>query len=69
MVEKNNNNKDLKFIKEFTNIKISDICKELNRDKSNIYKRGKYADEVKKEIDKKIIKLYNNYVDAGDIDG
>ena len=56
-------NRDLKFIKEFNNIKISNICEEKNIDKSNVYKRGKYADEVKKEIDKKIVKLYNNYID------
>lgn len=63
-------NRDLKFIKEFNNIKISNICEEKNIDKSNVYKRGKYADEVKKEIDKKIVKLYNNYIDreTGDDD-
>ena len=56
--------RDLKFIREFGSIKITNICKDLNIDKSNIYKRGKNADKIKKEIDKKIIKMYNNYVDA-----
>lgn len=61
-------NRDLKFIKEFNNISISNICKDKKIDNSNMYKRGKHADEVKKEIDKKLIKLYNNYVESGEDD-
>lgn len=67
MVNKNEN-KDLKFLREFSSISVASICREKNIDNSNIYKNGKKADKVKKEIDKKIINLYNNYVNAGDED-
>ena len=67
MVNKNEN-KDLKFLREFSSISVASICREKNIDNSNIYKNGKKADKVKKEIDKKIINLYNNYVNAGDDD-
>lgn len=53
-------NKDryLKYIKNFSKIKISEICRELKIDKANIY-RGtasienikKIKDEIKKRID------------------
>lgn len=65
LVEKNKS-KDIKFIREFSNITVASICRDLNVDNSNIYKNGKKVDVIKNEIDKKIIKLYNNYVNAGD---
>lgn len=62
-------NKDLKFLKEFSNITVASVCREEKIDNGNMYKKGKNADKVKKAIDKKIIKLYNNYVDSqGDDD-
>ncbi len=67
LVEKNKS-KDIKFIREFSNITVASICRDLNVDNSNIYKNGKKVDVIKNEIDKKIIKLYNNYVKAGDDD-
>lgn len=60
--------KELKFIKGFNQISTAKICKEKNIDVSNVYKRGKRADEIKKEIDKKIIKLYNEYIEGGEED-
>lgn len=59
-------NRDLNFIKEFNKISVTNICKDIKVDYSNVHKRGKHADDVKKEIDKKIIKLYNNYVESGE---
>lgn len=64
-------NKDIKFIREFANISVSGVCKDLKIDNSNIYK--KYANKkdikkIKKEIDNRIINLYYNYSMAGDDD-
>lgn len=59
-------NRDLDFIKGFNQISVISICKDKKIDNSNMYKRGKHADEIKKEIDKKIVKLYNNYVESGE---
>ena len=53
--------RNLKFIKNFSAIKLSDILKEYKINPSNFYK-GKVSLEkvslVKKEIDKHIINLY-----------
>lgn len=65
-MDEKNNNKDLNFLKEFSTITVASVCKEEKIDSGNMYKRGKNADKVKSAIDKKLIKLYNNYVDAGD---
>lgn len=71
LVEKNDN-KDINFIREFSNITVASICRNLDYDNSNIYKNSKKniekVEKVKKEIDKRIIKLYDNYVNAGDDD-
>lgn len=55
-----NKERDLKYIKGFTKIKLSEICKELNVDKSNIYRGNASSDTVKKvkeEIKKRIDQL------------
>lgn len=54
-------NKDLEFIRGFNQINIAEICRNFGIDKSNIYKRGKYCDIIKKEIDKQVFKLYSDY--------
>ena len=63
-------NKNERFIREFSDISVASICRDLNIDNTNIYKKygRKNIDKVKKEIDKKIVKLYDNYVNAGDDD-
>lgn len=58
--------KELAFLREFSNISVASVCREINVDNSNLYKRGKNAEKIKKEIDKKIIKMYDNYINAGD---
>lgn len=53
-----NKERDLRYIKNFSKIKISEICRELKVDKANIY-RGtasienirKVKEEIKKRID------------------
>ena len=51
---------DLEYIKNFNQITISSICKELKIDKSNLY-AGRLSDdkvkEVKNELEKKIEEL------------
>ena len=53
--------RDLKFIKDFSGIKLSDILKENKIDPSNFYK-GKVSQEkvklIKDQIDKEIIRIY-----------
>lgn len=53
--------KDLKFIKDFSGIRLSDILKENKIDSSNFYK-GKVSEEkvriVKDKIDKEIVRIY-----------
>lgn len=49
--------KNLKFIKDFSKIKISNICKELNIDKSNLW-RGTLSNEKIEIIKNEIIKKY-----------
>ncbi len=55
-----NKEKDLKFIKDFSKIKIATICKDLNINKSNLW-RGNASPEatrkVKEEIQKHIKEL------------
>ena len=58
--------KELAFLREFSNISVASVCREINVDNSNLYKRGKNAEKIKNEIDKKIIKMYDNYINAGD---
>lgn len=59
MIEKES--KNLRFIKEFSNITITGICKDLKIDTSNLYKRGRKKDtqRVRKEIEKRYTNLYN----------
>ena len=55
-----NKERDLKFIKEFSKISLTNICKELNVDKSNIYRGISSPDKikiVKEEIQKKLEEL------------
>lgn len=53
--------KDLKFIKDFSGIRLTDILKENKIDPSNFYK-GKVSSEkvsiVKDQIDKEIVRIY-----------
>lgn len=60
-MEKQDKEKDLKFIKDFSGLQLKDILESVNVDRSNLYK-GKISAEkmklVRKEIDKRIIKLY-----------
>lgn len=52
-----NRERDLRFIKEFRKIKLSNICKELKIDKSNVY-RGIASAENIKAVKNEIIKRY-----------
>ncbi len=48
---------DIKFIKDFIDISIIDICKELKVDKANLYRGNASADathKVKEELEKRI---------------
>ena len=61
-IPKNINNEDLLFIKGFTNITISKICKELKISRATLIS-GRYVNEekyrmVRKELEKRIAKLY-----------
>lgn len=51
-------NEDLEFIKGFSKIKVSSICKELDIDKSNLF-QGKSSYEKTKKVKDKIIEKYN----------
>lgn len=55
-----NKQRDLKYIKDFSKINIRDICKELNIDKSNVYRGIASAEkirQVKEELQKRVEKL------------
>lgn len=61
-IPKNINNEDLLFIKGFTSITITNICKDLNINRANLIS-GRYVNEdkyklVKKELERRIAKLY-----------
>ena len=61
-IPKNINNEDLLFIKGFTDITVSSICRDLNINRANLIS-GRYVNEdkyrlVKKEIERRIAKLY-----------
>ena len=58
MMKNNLYNKDLEFIKAFSKIKISSICKELCIDRSNLL-NGKSSNENIKKVKDKIIEKYN----------
>lgn len=52
-----NKEQDLKFIKEFKSITISNICKDLKVDKSNVYRGLASAETIRKvreEIERKL---------------
>ena len=42
-----NKQKDIKYIKDFSKINIRDICKELNIDKSNVYRGIASAEKIR----------------------
>ncbi len=44
-----NKERDLKFIKDFSKIKVAAICKELKIDKSNLW-RGNASEEAVKKV-------------------
>lgn len=51
---------DLKYIKEFSKIKITEICREQKIDKSNLYRGTASAEstkKVKEELKRRIEKL------------
>lgn len=61
-VPKNINNEDLIFIRGFTSITLTDICKRLKVSRGTLIS-GNYVDEnkyklVRKELEKEIAKLY-----------
>ena len=49
---------NLKFIKEFSKIKIATICKELGIDKSNLW-RGNASEEAVKKVREELEKRIN----------
>ena len=55
-----NKEKDLQFIKDFSSINISQICKDLKVDRSNVL-RGRASEEttnkVRKEIENRLATL------------
>lgn len=61
--------KDIDFIKGFSNISVTQICKDNNIDMSNLYnrcdtpKQRKNARLIRKEIEKKITNLYEEGFD------
>lgn len=55
-----NNEKDLKYIKNFSKITISSICKELNINRANVLNgkaSAKNIEKVRKKIEEKIKEL------------
>lgn len=53
---------DIKFIKDFIDISIIDICKELKVDKANLYRGNASADkthQVRVELEKRIKNIIN----------
>lgn len=57
MEHKSSENKDLKFIKSFSKIKISEICKKLKIDKCNLW-ANKTSHENIKLVKEEIIAEY-----------
>ena len=58
-------NKYYDFINGFSKIKVSSILKKAEVFSSNFYTKkvsSEKLEEIKKEIDKQIIKLYNDFV-------
>ena len=53
-----NKERDLKYIKDFSKIKVAAICKDLNVDKSNLW-RGNASGEVVKKVKEEIKKRIN----------
>lgn len=53
-----NKEKDLKFIKDFSKIKISTICKELGINKSNVW-AGNASEEAIRQVRKELIRRIN----------
>jgi len=52
-------NEDLKFIKEFSKITIAGICRDLNINKSNLW-RGTAKKDAIKRVAEEIRKKYKN---------
>lgn len=52
-------NEDLEFIRKFAKITIAGICKDLNINKSNVWRGTAKKDTIKKVADE-IRKKYNN---------
>ncbi len=55
-----NKERDLRYIKNFSKIKLSEICRELKINKENIYRGTASSDAIKKvkeEIKKRIDQL------------
>lgn len=67
----NSKEKDLYFIKEFSNIKVSEICNDLKIDRSNIYRGIASAktmalvrEEIMNKYDKLLKEYYENNIDS-----
>lgn len=54
---------DLEFIKEFQKIKLTDICKELKIDYSNLY-AGRTGKTNEKRVKEELIKRYNKLLEG-----
>lgn len=54
-----NKEKDLQFIKDFSKINVSQICKDLNIDRSNVL-RGRASEEKTKLVKDEILKRLEN---------
>lgn len=54
-----NKERDLKYIKNFSKIKISEICRELKVEKANLY-RGTASAEAIKKVKEEIKKRLND---------
>lgn len=64
MEKSNYKEKCYKFITEFSSIKMTDICKSLGIHRTNILSGNASLDkmiQVKDEISKRIIKIYEEY--------
>lgn len=57
-----NKERDLKFIKDFSKIKIAAICKELKVDRSNLW-RGNASEEAVKKVKEEIKKKFKELED------
>lgn len=56
---------DLDFIKAFQKIKLTDICKELKIDYSNLY-AGRTGKVNEKRVKEELIKKYNKLLEGKD---